>query len=321
MIDNILKEYEEYRTSAEIERKKRIEDVYKKFPKIKEIDENIFKAGSENIQNILKNPDKGEKINIEFKKKLKKLESEKEKIIKENNIDPKYDKIKYRCSKCHDTGYTDDGKKCLCLKQKLINEAYSKSNIGEILKKQNFKNFSFDYYSKKSDNGDISPYENMKNIYKRAVNFCNNFDNETKGLIFYGNTGLGKTFLSSCIAKELIDNGKTVIYSRASKLFGIYEDYKFGRNTDRSTIDEIYNCDLLIIDDLGTEPKSSVNISFLFEIINERMSENKKIIINTNFDISELSKIYSQRLTSRIFEYFIIYKFIGSDIRLQMVKK
>lgn len=321
MLDKILEEYENYRTFSEQSRKRRIREIYEKFPEIEKIDNEIFKAGSENMQNILKDPENGDKINNEFKKKLKELKAEKERIIKENKIDKNYDKVKYRCEICKDTGFTDDGKKCVCLKQKLINEAYAKSNLGEILEKQNFDTFSFKYYSKKSENGEVSPYDNIKAIHRRAVNFCDNFDNETKGLIFYGNTGLGKTFLSSCIAKNLMDKGKTVIYSRASKLFGMYEDYKFGRNPDRSLIDEIFSCDLLIIDDLGTEPKSSINTSFLFEVINERMSENKKIIINTNFDMAELSKIYSQRFTSRVFEYFIINKFIGNDIRLQMIKE
>ena len=118
-----------------------------------------------------------------------------------------------------------------------------------------------------------------------------------------------------------MDNGKIVIYSRAPKLFGMYEDYKFGRNPDKTLIDEIYNCDLLIIDDLGTESKNSMNISLILEIINERASENKKTIINTNLDLSELTKQYSQRFTSRIIEYFITCKFTGKDIRIQMLTK
>lgn len=319
MLEKILAEYDEYRNNAERERKMRIAEVYEKFPKLKDIDNEIFKSGSENIQNIIQNPENSEKINADFKKHIKKLKEEKEQLVKEYKINPLYDKTMYRCDKCRDTGYTDDGKKCICLKQKLINVAYSKSNLGEILEKQNFSKFSFDYYSKIPVENNDSPYETMQRIYKCAVNFCKNFDNETKGLIFYGKTGLGKTFLSSCIAKELMDNGKTVIYARAAKMFGIYEDYKFGRNSDKSIIDEIYNCDLLIIDDLGTEPKSNINVSFLFEVINERMSDNKKIIINTNLDMPELSKMYSQRFISRVFEYFIINKFIGEDIRLQMV--
>ena len=321
MIDKILKEYEDNRTFAEISRKKRIEEVYNNFPRIKEIDDEIFRLGSENMINILNAPEESEKINKEFKKKVKELTSEKKSIIKENKIDKNYDKIIYKCNVCSDTGYTSDGTKCVCFKQKLINEAYAKSNLGEILQKQNFDTFSFDYYSDKAQNSEISPLENIKNIYRHAKAFCDNFENEAKSLLFYGSTGLGKTFLSSCIAKNLMDGGKIVIYSRAPKLFGMYEDYKFGRNTDKSLINEIYDCDLLIIDDLGTESKNSMNVSFLLEIINERASENKKTIINTNFDLSELTKQYSQRFTSRIIEYFITCKFTGTDIRLQMLNK
>ena len=321
MIDKILNEYEEYRTFAEISRKKRIEEVYEKFPRIKEIEDEIFRLGSENMINILNNPDESEKLNSEFKKKIKKLQDEKKTIIKENKIDKNYNKAVYRCNICSDTGYTEDGRKCVCFKQKLINEAYAKSNLGEMLEKQNFDNFSFEYYPEKLADTDVSPLENMKNIYNRAKSFCDNFEKETKSLLFYGSTGLGKTFLSSCIAKNLMDNGKIVIYSRAPKLFGMYEDYKFGRNPDKTLIDEIYNCDLLIIDDLGTESKNSMNISLILEIINERTSENKKTIINTNLDLSELTKQYSQRFTSRIIEYFITCKFTGKDIRIQMLTK
>ena len=316
MTEKILNEYEEYRTASEIQRKARISEVYKKLPRIKEIDEEIFKIGSENIKNIIKNPENSDKINYDFKKKLKELQEEKNRILSENNIPKDYDRKKYRCELCKDTGFTEDGKMCGCLKQKLINEAYSKSNLGDILSVQNFDFFSFDYYSKEKKDG-ISPYENMQIIYNRAKNFCKNFDTEEKSLIFYGSTGLGKTFLSSCIAKEIIDSGKSVIYSRAARFFGMYEDYKFGRSENKNLIDEIYNCDLLIIDDLGTEAKNSMNLSFLFDVLSERTASDKKMIINTNFDLGELAKNYSQRFTSRIFEFFIPCKFTGSDIRLK----
>lgn len=321
MIDKILNEYEDFRAAAEFERKNRIKAVYKKFPRIEEIDKEIFSAGSKNMQDILQNPENGEELNREFKKHLNLLRTEKEKIMKENKIDADYDKVRYRCKLCRDTGYTEDGKRCLCLKQRLINEAYMRSNLGEMLKSQNFGNFSFDYYSKQSADGEISPYENMKNIYKRAENFCRSFDRETKSLLFYGKTGLGKTFLSSCIAKELMDSGKTVIYTRASRLFAMYDDYKFGRSADRTLLDEVYVCDLLIIDDLGTEPINSISKGFLFDIVNERTADNKKMIINTNLDLGELTNAYSQRFTSRIFEFFMTYKFTGSDIRIQQATK
>ena len=118
-----------------------------------------------------------------------------------------------------------------------------------------------------------------------------------------------------------MDSGKTVIYTRASRLFAMYDDYKFGRSTDRTLLDEVYVCDLLIIDDLGTEPINSISKGFLFDIVNERTADNKKMIINTNLDLGELTNAYSQRFTSRIFEFFMTYKFTGSDIRIQQATK
>lgn len=321
VLNRIIDEYEELRMNAANDRKKRVDDINSQFPRIAEIDKEIFKRGLENTNKILKNPEKKDEFNADFKENLIRLNDEKIKIIKENNISPDYDKYKYSCEICEDTGYDDNGKKCICFKQRLINAAYSMSNMEDIVKKQNFDTFSFEYYPKEASDGVLSPFENMTKIYNNCKRFCENFDNEEKSLVFYGPTGLGKTFLSSAIAKNIMDKGKTVVYVRATKLFSIYEDYKFGRNTDKTVIDNIYDCDLLIIDDLGTEPVNKNNISFLFDIVNERIAAEKKMIINTNLQISEISKIYSTRFTSRLYEYFMFYKFFGEDIRIQKLKK
>ncbi|MBQ8301607.1 MAG: ATP-binding protein [Clostridia bacterium] len=321
IINKIMTEYDNLRVIAAADRKKRISEVYASFPRIEEIDKEIFRRGNENMNNIFKNPDKKEEFNADFKENLKRLNDEKNQIMKENNISPDFDKEIFNCKNCSDTGYDENGVKCQCFKQKLINEAYSMSNMEEIISKQNFETFSFNYYSKKPSENGISPYDNMTKIYNNCKKFCQNFDKETKGLVFYGSTGLGKTFLSSAIAKELMDNGKIIVYARATKMFSMYEDYKFGRNSDRSVIDNMYNADLLIIDDLGTEPMNNNNLSFLFDVINERTAKNKKIIINTNLQISELTKMYSMRFTSRLYEYFMLYKFFGEDIRIQKLKE
>lgn len=320
IIDKIMIEYEELRTNAANERKRRIDEVNKRFPRIGEIDKEIFKRGMDNMNNIMKNPQKKDDFNKDFSENLKRLNDEKNRILSENNIPADYDEYKYSCEKCKDTGYEENGNKCQCFKQKLIDELYSMSNMGDIIKKQNFDTFSFDYYSKTAVNGK-SPFDNMVKIYNNCKSFCDNFDNETKGLIFIGMAGLGKTFLSSAIAKEIMDKGKIVIYVRATKLFSMYEDYKFGRNRDNSVIDNIYNCDLLIIDDLGTEAVNKNNVPFLFDVVNERFANNKKIIINTNLRMNEITKIYSSRFTSRLIEYFRVFQFFGDDIRLKMAKK
>lgn len=317
----IAEEYEKLRIRRSDEKRERVNEVYFKYPEIKKIDKTIYELGAENVKNIIKSPSDADTLNSEYKKKFEKLKSERKKMIEENGIDPQFDSIKYDCEKCRDTGFTDNGERCVCFRKKLIKYRYSKSNLSENLERENFEFFSFDYYSKEKPNGvNVSPFENMKKIYDRAVNFCDNFDNEKKGLVFYGGTGLGKTFLSSCIAKRLMDNGKTVIYMRASRLFSMYEEYRFNRLEDEDMINDIYSADLLIIDDLGTEAQTKNNMSFLFELINERINTDKKIIINTNYSMTELTKIYSQRLTSRIYEHFLVYGFYGEDIRILKLK-
>ena len=319
ILNKIMDEYEKLRQKANDKRKLSIDKVNKNFPEISEIEKEIYRRGLENMNNIINNPEKKDEYNRDFKENLKRLNDEKKKILLKNNIPLDYDKYEYQCEICKDTGYDENGRKCQCFRQKLINEAYSMSNMAEIIKKQNFDTFSFDYYSKEKEDGLISPYDNMVKIYNNSKRFCENFDNEEKCIVFYGPTGLGKTFLSGAIAKAVMDKGKTVIYLRSTKLFSIYEDYKFGRNKDSSVIDNIYNADLLIIDDLGTEPKN--NLSFLFDIVNERIAANKKIIINTNLHISEITKMYSMRFTSRLYESFMMYKFVGEDIRIKKFKE
>ena len=318
VISRILASYEEKKNRASYLRKQRINEVREKYSEIALIDEEIQRLGSENISRIMAEPEKAEEYNSQLKAEFKKLYEKKAQIIKENGINPSYEEYDYECSQCKDTGYTEKGR-CRCFEQQLINEAYSRSDIGEILKYENFNTLSLEYYSPTKGENGISERDNILKIIDRAKKLCNNFDNERKGLLFYGNTGLGKTFLSNCIAKELMDNGKTVVYTRATRMFSVYEDYKFGRDDDKSKIDRLYDADLLIIDDLGTENQSKINLAFLDDLLNERAARGRKIIISTNLKLDELSKVYSRRLTSRLVEYCILNRFYGSDIRLQKI--
>lgn len=320
-IDKIFNEYEQLRKKAALDREKRIQSIYSQYPRIKQINEEINFLGIKNTGDILKNPDKADYYINEFKKKLNELNTEKQKIITQNNIDTDFEEYKYKCEFCKDTGFIDN-KKCKCFIQKQIDYEYESSNMSNLLRVQNFDTFKFDYYSKDIKDGEqISPYDNMQKNYRRIKEFCSDFKNR-KSMLFYGESGLGKTFLSSCVAKELIDNGKTVLYTRATKLFSIYDDYKFNRDSsdvNREMIKRVYECDLLIIDDLGTEFQSKNTAAFLFDIINERCSNNKKMIISTNLTLPLLTEAYTYRFTSRLFEYFDLIKFIGDDIRVQLI--
>ena len=318
--EEIFLKYEEKRENAAKRRQQKIDDVYKLVPRIREIDSEINVIGMKNVQNILKDPHNHEKYNREMEDNLTRLEQEKRELLKDNNIPEDFKKYEYECDACSDTGYTPDGKMCVCLKQSLINEAYNSSNIAELIKKNNFDTFNFEYYSKEKGEYKSSPFENITRIYNRTKSFCEEFDGTEKSLLFYGKTGLGKTFLSCAAAKELIEAGKTVVYVRASKLFTMFEDYKFGRLKDRSVIDNLYDCDLLIIDDLGSEADSKMNASVLFDVFDERISKGKKFIISTNLDLKEIGKVYSMRFMSRIMENFIICNFYGEDIRYKLMR-
>lgn len=317
----IFLDYDITRQKNEAESMEKIAKIHANHPRLVEIEAQISKAGSQNIVNVMKNPKDAPKYHAELKKRLKELEEEKEKYIKENGIDPLYKIPNYRCKICSDRGILKSGEKCSCYNQKLINELYNISNMGEVLEKQNFDTFLFEYYSKEiPKNKKKSPYDNMKAALSASKKFCSQTKEERRNLLFYGEVGQGKTFLSSSIAKELLKKGEEVIYIRATKLFNSYEDYKFGRLGDKDFIKRIYNCDLLIIDDLGTENNNKMSLSFMYDLLDERISRRNSTIINTNLTIAELSRSYSKRLTSRLAENFVIFEFYGEDIRLQKIK-
>ncbi|MCD8391592.1 MAG: ATP-binding protein [Firmicutes bacterium] len=321
-VKKILIEYGNKRSAEEERKEMRIVKIYEEYPEIKEIDEALYESGANNVKRIIKDPDNAVKYNAEYRKKSGDLKRRRARIIEDNGIDPNFDAPRYECEKCRDTGFLNNGKRCECFERKLINERYLRSNLKDRLEKESFEKFSFDFYSRENDGKHaLSPYENISKIYGSCVDFCKNFDTETKGLLFHGSTGLGKTFLSSAVAKRLMDNGKTVIYLRATQLFSLYEEYRFAPEGERDVISDIYACDLLIIDDLGTEAQNKSNASFLFDLLNERFDKGRKLIINTNYSLKEITKMYSSRITSRIYENFYVYGFYGEDIRIQKIKR
>lgn len=314
-LHKIFNEYDEDRTKARIERDKRVKEIKEKYPKISEIDSRITELGIKNFKKILDNPQKSEKYNGEFKKELEKLEKERENFLLQNGIEKDFDEIKYKCEKCLDTGYINN-EKCPCLLQKIIDLHYEMSNMKNML--HDFSEFSFDFYGDNNiEKLGMTERENIKDIFGKAQEFCEN--DGCKNMLFYGGCGLGKTFLSSCIAKKMLDSGKSVIYQTATSLFSDYEDFKFGRK--EGGFDELYEilqeADLLIIDDLGTEVSNPVSSQFFLDIINKRIQLSKKIILSTNLTMKGIQEKYTDRLFSRLYESFEILHFVGKDIRIQ----
>ena len=316
----ILLKYEKRRDNDDYALQKRKQEVYDKIPKIKEIDEEISKTGLKLAKAVLLDPKKREQLVIESKSKMDNLKKQKEEILYSYGIPLDYLELKYYCDSCKDKGFLSNGEKCNCLKQEIINEAYKMSNLDRLLNKENFSNFDISIFSsKKSENSNISPRENILNILSICEKFVMEFENDNgENLLFYGTTGLGKTFMCNCIAKELLDKGYVVIYQTSFKILDILENYKFKKSDDRINAENyknLFECDLLIIDDLGTEVTNSFTNSELFNIVNSRLVEGKKTIISTNLSPMEIGKVYTQRTLSRILDSFRIIKFIGNDLR------
>ena len=253
------------------------------------------------------------------------LKSKKEFLLKQYKVPDWYLDVQYNCNICNDRGFLKNGHKCNCLKQEIINDAYNMSNLSRVLDKQNFSTLDPSIFSKeKISRSNISPYENILEIISIAELFIMHFDKDNgENLLFYGDTGLGKTFMCNCIAKELLDKGYLVIYQTAFKMFEIIEDYKF-KNSDshisKDNYENLFDCDLLIIDDLGTELTNSFTNSELFNIINTRLLSGKKTIISTNLSPMQLGSEYAQRIFSRVFDRFKMVKFIGKDLRWENKK-
>ena len=333
ILNSLLKDYEKKKSNAELEAENRKISLYEKFPKLKEIEDELNSFAINITKNILNNGSSIEKQE-ELKRKIAILKQEKKDILKSLNISSDYLKPQYECSLCNDTGYITDANykttMCSCLKQRLYDIAYNKSNMGN-LDRENFSTFNIRYFSDKPDKerfkSEISPRENMNLLREKANNFIENFDDPTeKNLIFTGGTGLGKTFLSNCIAAEILKQGKTVLYQTAPVMLDSILDEKFGKNeTGFNLIENILNTNLLIIDDLGTEKISETKITELFTIINTRLLNQNhsitKTIISTNLTVNELFNIYTTRIGSRLAGSYRFLRFFGDDIRLKKGKK
>lgn len=329
LLKSLLIMYENKRTKKLAEAEKRKEDLYTKNPRFSEIDNQLSTLSISASKNLISSS------NFEYldnlRKQIEALKKEKNELLLSITNDENYLLPKYDCNLCNDTGYITENYKtqmCQCLKQQLYNIEYNKSNISN-LENHKFENFLSTVYSTDVDkvkyNSDISPRENIEIIKKISQKFIKNFDDlNEKNLLFTGNTGLGKTFLSGCVANELLKKGKNVLYQTAPVMLDTIIDYRFGK-TDNSIYNNLLDVDLLIIDDLGTECMNNMKFTELFTVLNTRLlnSNNKvtKTIISTNLNIQNLFKNYDERIVSRLIGNYNICRFFGDDIRFMKVKK
>lgn len=323
MNENLYKEtileFEKIRTLQNLNLSQRKNEIHKVIPRIKEIENKLNSLGLELTKNLIINSTNKDELIHNFEQIVQSLKDEEKTLLLKYKYPADYLYNNYNCNKCNDTGFYE-GKICSCFTKVLINKYYKQSNLDKILDVENFDNFRLDFYDMSSNNDNASPNLTIQNIFSKAVNFVEKFDTNNDNLYLYGNPGLGKTYISHCIAKDLLDRGFSVIYQTATDLIDFIRKSKFDQINNTPMIDCLYDCDLLIIDDLGTENLTEFANNELFNLMNKRLKDNKSHIISTNLSLPALENRYNPRLSSRILGNFIFLKFIGQDIRLKKAK-
>lgn len=317
--DVIANSYNDRQLNNKIKLNRRIEEVYEKIPLIKDLDGQIGVLAGRALRLSLSGNSSAKDT---LREDIALISEQKKAALLAGGYSADYLDEIFTCPKCKDTGFID-GKPCECLKAEVVRLLYSRSELKEILERENFDTFEYDLYSDDYIDPDtgISAAENIDAVVDHCHYFINNFDKTFDNLLFYGRAGTGKTFLINCIAKELIEKSYSVIYLSAVQLFNLLADYSFKRSNTtiyrQISFDELLRCDLLIIDDLGTEMSNSFTESSLFDCLNERLIHQKSTIISTNFSLQELQQKYEERIFSRTAGNYTPLKIFGDDIRIK----
>lgn len=318
----VMRKYEQQQLKNRHERETRVAEVYEKIPQIRELDQEISTKAADSARRVLE----GDRTaRARLKEELLDLREQKQVLLRAAGFPEDYMEMRYQCPDCKDTGYAD-GKRCHCFERSRIRILYAQSNIQEVLKRENFETFSFAYFDRDQliEPLGVTQWEHMNRVVSWCKDFAVNFPNHGQNILFTGSTGVGKTFLTNCIAKELIDRYVSVIYLSSHDLFEIFSKYKFHYEVEEEveeTYHHILDCDMLIIDDLGTEMNNTFVSSQLFYCINERINRKKGTIISTNLSVTMLRDMYSDRVTSRLMSSYQMIPLYGGDIRMKIRAK
>lgn len=317
--DAILREYNQRQLNNVHEQEERIKKVYEQIPEFQKIDEEISSLSVAHAKRFINGDDEAL---TELKAIISQLSQKRRSLLTVNGYPQNYLELHPQCPICKDTGYVNN-QKCQCFKQACIEMLYTSSNLKEILQRENFGFYSYDYYSENyvDTATGLTALSSAKRAVTQVRHFIETFDTEFNNLFLYGNTGVGKTFLSNCIAKELMDSSHSVVYFTSYELFDVFAKKTFEQNAEAADMnDYIFDCDLLIVDDLGAELTNSFVSSQLFLCINERIIRKKSTIISTNLALQVFIDTYSERTFSRISSNYTMVKLVGEDIRLKKKK-
>lgn len=310
--DAIMREYDRRQYHNYRIQCARKDEIYQKIPRIREIEESISSFSMAQAEKLFLSEERSsaDPHALEnLRRGLAALRREKELLLKQNGYPADYLEMHYTCPACQDTGYVGS-RKCDCFRREEIRLLYSSSRLEEALSRENFSTLSFDVY-------DEEQRAAMPAIIDACRLFVQTFDGKFQNLMLYGPVGTGKTFLTNCIAKELLDRSHSVVYFTAFQLFELLSPSHTEENDLRQRSEAVLDSDLLILDDLGTEMLNTFTVSRLFQVLNERALRRRSTIISTNLSLKDFRDLYSERIFSRITSSYTLLKFTGSDIRIR----
>ena len=302
--------FEKKRAKAQSDAQARAAQVYALHPEVLRLDTELSRTGLDVMQCINTSKDLENDMD-RLRDKNQELQRQRIALLESYGYPADYLDAKYECKICDDTGF-DGLKICRCMRQALTLAGIESSGIGGLYKYQRFENFDLSYYRSSED-----AYRRMSGILAACKNYAEGFsDKDNDNLLLVGGTGLGKTHLTTAMAYVIIDRGYDVVYDSAQGIFSAFEAKRFSRDNSVDC-DKYLQCDLLIIDDLGTEVANAFTVSCLYNIINSRLVSGKATVINTNCQLAEINKRYTDRIASRIMGEYNIHQFLGNDVRMQ----
>ncbi len=317
----IRSEYDGKNLRAKEAAERRLDELHAKSPDLAAIDASLSATAYKIMEVTLQTSpgDERERRLAEVKREMNMLKTDREALLRMLGYPPDYTDVQYECPICSDVGATLDGRMCVCMKKKLIYAGFESSGIGELMKTQSFDTFDLRYY-------DDASRETMRHALEKVKSYAENFTENSGNLLFVGPTGLGKTHLSTSAAVCAIERGYDVVYESAQNIFADFEEDRFHRsrygNSDDEDVTARYlECDLLIIDDLGTEVTNQFTVATLYNLINTRINRRLPMIISTNLSRDDLRRRYADRITSRLFGEFVPLLFAGKDVRAMKLLK
>ena len=314
-----LQRFEEDKRQREERFQSRREGVFQRQPRLREIEGELRATMSRILSSALRRGTDPRAAVEALKKQNLGLQEERRLLLADLGLPEDCLEEKPACPLCGDTGWRGDGAMCRCLRAYCAREQQKELSRMLDLGNQSFETFSLEWYSEIEDPAlGVSPRENMDWIYRTCRRYAASFSRESGNLLLTGEPGLGKTFLSAAIAREVSAEGFSVVYDTAAHIFERFEARKFGREMGEAVeadVERILDCGLLILDDLGTEMTTPFVQSALYGIVNGRITDRRATILSTNLKLEELGRRYTPQIVSRLEGEYQVLPFFGEDIR------